>query len=394
MATVLITDGEQRAALATARSLGRAGHAVYVCSAADRSLAGSSRHTRVEARVPSPLQRPREFVASVRELVSRWSIDLLLPISEPSLLALLPERETLGASLPFPTLDAFERICDKPQVMEAARAVGIAVPAQLRLDSPAEAATLQDGGLRFPIVLKPARSVISMNGSRAKSAVVHVAERAALQRALAAIPEAAYPVLAQERIVGPGIGVFLLLWEGEVRASFGHRRLREKPPSGGVSVLRESVVPEPELVEKSRALLDAFGWRGVAMVEYKQDAMTGTPYLMEINGRLWGSLQLAIDAGVDFPALLLAAAAGGTFTPVHTRVAGVRSRWLLGDVDHLIARMRHSREALSLGPDAPGRSGALLDFMRAFGPGNRGEVFRLTDPLPAVREALDWVRGR
>jgi len=344
--------------------------------------------------VPSPLLHPQEFVAAVRKLIARWGVDVLLPISEPSLLALLPERATLGADLPFPELAQFERICDKPQVMEAAEAVGIAVPTQLRLDSPAGSAALQDAGLRFPIVLKPARSVISMNGRRAKSAVVHVAERAALQRALAAIPEAAYPVLAQERIVGPGIGVFLLLWDDEVRAICGHRRLREKPPAGGVSVLRESVMPDAALIEKSRALLKSFGWRGVAMVEYKQDALTGTPYLMEINGRFWGSLQLAIDAGVDFPALLLAVARGEAFAPVHTFRAGVRSRWFLGDVDHLLARLRRSREALALGPDAPGRIGAVLDFLRGFGPGNRGEVFRVSDPMPAIREALDWSMGR
>ena len=68
-----------------------------------------------------------------------------------------------------------------------------------------------------------------------------------------------------------------------------------------MSVYRESVAADPDLVRRSRALLDAFGWCGVAMVEYKLDERTGTPYLMEVNGRFWGSLQLAIDAGVDFP---------------------------------------------------------------------------------------------
>ena len=47
-------------------------------------------------------------------------------------------------------------------------------------------------------------------------------------------------------------------------------------------------------------LLDELNWHGVAMVEFKVTE-DGTPYLMEINTRFWGSLQLAIDAGVDFP---------------------------------------------------------------------------------------------
>ena len=42
------------------------------------------------------------------------------------------------------------------------------------------------------------------------------------------------------------------------------------------------------------------------MVEFKLDARDGVAKLMEINGRFWGSLQLAVDAGVDFPAILSA----------------------------------------------------------------------------------------
>ncbi len=57
------------------------------------------------------------------------------------------------------------------------------------------------------------------------------------------------------------------------------------------------------------------------MVEFKADARTGTPYLMEINGRFWGSLQLAIDAGVDFPAILVAAALGAPIPPRSPRSA-------------------------------------------------------------------------
>lgn len=395
VARVLVTDGEQRSALAVTRSLGRSGHAVYVCSATGCSLAGASRHCREEARVADPLRSPAAFAADVQALVGRWEIDLLLPISEAALLSVLPRREALqDVLLPFPDERAFTRICDKALLMEAARAVGIGVPAQLRLESPE---SWDDGvieTLRFPLVLKPARSVIGREGERAKSAVMHVADASALRRALDAVPRAAYPVLLQERIIGPGIGVFLLLWDGEPLASFFHRRIREKPPSGGVSVYRESASPDSDLLERSRALLAAFDWQGVAMVEYKLDSRTGVPYLMEINGRFWGSLQLAIDSGVDFPALLVAAARGDRPTPVHEYAPGVRSRWWWGDVDHLLSRLRRSNEELALPPGAPGRVRALLDFLAAFAPGNRNEVLRLEDPWPAWRESLHWLRGR
>jgi predicted ATP-grasp superfamily ATP-dependent carboligase len=161
-----------------------------------------------------------------------------------------------------------------------------------------------------------------------------------------------------------------------------------------VSVYRESIEPDPVLRERALALLDAFAWQGVAMVEFKVEGATGTPYLMEVNGRFWGSLQLAIDAGVDFPALLIEAAADRPAPPLGEFRAGVRSRWWWGDVDHLIARMRRSRAALDLPGDAPGRWTAIRDFLHVRPGIDRNEVLRWNDPAPFLRESLDWLRNR
>ena len=409
MANVLVTDGGQRAALAIVRSLGRAGHRVFVCESRPRSLAGASRYCAAQTAVPDPLREPSGFVESLEELVESWGIDVLIPISEPSLLAVLPERDRFaGVRIPFPPYDRFLSICDKAAVAEAAGDVGIRVPGQVVLESP-EKARDRLPRMAFPLVLKPVRSVAGTDASRVKVSVRHVADDASLERALDDFPREAYPILAQERIVGPGLGVFLLMSEGEPRAAFGHRRLREKPPSGGVSVLRESIALPPDLLERSVALLRRFDWEGVAMVEYKVSEATGEPYIMEINGRFWGSLQLAVDAGVDFPRLLLdeALASGDAGRPsrstgpvsrpgprVTDYTVGIRSRWEWGDVDHLLARLRRSDEELALPPGSPGRLRAVLDFLAGLGPGSRNEILRISDPRPFIRESLDWVRGR
>jgi predicted ATP-grasp superfamily ATP-dependent carboligase len=202
-------------------------------------------------------------------------------------------------------------------------------------------------------------------------------------------------LLLQQRIVGPGVGVFVLLASGELLGAFGHRRILEKPPSGGVSACSESVPLAPALLEQSVALLRRLGWEGAAMVEYKLDRATGTPYLMEVNGRLWGSLQLAIDAGVDFPRLLVENALGNPVTVVRDWRVGVRCRWRLGEVDHLLARVRHSARELSLPEDAPSLGRALGHaVLPAWRPGRRGEVFRWTDPRPGIHEFRNWIRGR
>jgi predicted ATP-grasp superfamily ATP-dependent carboligase len=242
--------------------------------------------------------------------------------------------------------------------------------------------------LRFPVVLKPHLSV----AGGMKHAIGYAMDSEELTRHLAAFPREAYPILVQERVVGPGMGLFLLLWNGRLQAAFAHRRLLEKPPSGGVSVRSESLIPEPGLLEQAERLLHALAWEGVAMVECKVDRASGRVYLMEINGRFWGSLQLAIDAGVDFPVHLVRLALGEPTSPVTSWRPQTRLRWSLGELDHILTRLRHSRASLALPPDTPGLGAVISRFLTAPLHGVRGEVLRWKDPAPALREAINWLR--
>jgi protein-tyrosine-phosphatase len=123
------------------------------------------------------------------------------------------------------------------------------------------------------------------------------------------------------------------------------------------------------------------------MVEFKVDAATGVPYLMEINGRFWGSLQLAIDAGVDFPWMLYQlATTGAAQAPAAPYEAGVRSRWWLGDLDHLLLRLRKPDAELDLPPGSPSKAATLASFLRVWDPKTKGEVLRLSDPVPGLHE--------
>ena len=181
-------------------------------------------------------------------------------------------------------------------------------------------------------------------------------------RILTGLPPAAYPVLLQERIEGPGRGLFACFDRGQPVAFFAHRRLREKPPSGGVSVLCESTTLDPIAVDYGTRLLSRLGWHGVAMVEFKQDNRDGSLRLMEINARFWGSLQLAIDAGVNFPCILADIAAGKPPTgPMQYRV-GVRTRWLAGDcrrTDHAANAIEALARPAAVASRPPGDAGAI-----------------------------------
>jgi predicted ATP-grasp superfamily ATP-dependent carboligase len=387
---VLVTNGEQRATLAVVRSLGAGGHTVHVCASSPRSLAGASRFASSEHMVANALADPARFTSDVCDLMSQLDIDTLVPMTEPALLALLPERDRLSNVLiPFADADVFSAISDKQAVLAAAARAGIATPEQTVLDDASSA--FDTASITYPVVVKPARSVSTGAGDRLKLSVRHAASAQELESVLQDMDPRAYPLLLQQRVVGPGVGIFVLLWDGKLLAQFAHRRIREQPPSGGISVYRESIEVDPELLRRSVSLLTDFAWRGVAMIEYKLDERTGTPYLMEINGRFWGSLQLAIDAGVDFPQLLVAAATGQTPAPVTRFRTDVRSRWFWGDVDHLLARLRRSDAELSLPEGSPTRWDAVRDFFR-HSPEDVDEIRRRGDMRPFVRESIQWFR--
>lgn len=386
---VLVTDGEQRAALAVVRSLGKAGYAPIVCSREARSLAGVSRYAAASVHVPDPLTRAAEFTPAIAAAVREHAVRVVVPVTEPSSLALLGAADQLSSAvIAGPSLDSFRAISDKEHMLDVAREVGLAIPAQLSLTRRDDATDAALAALTFPVVLKPTRSVRS--GSI--QSVSYAADAAALRERLAALPDSAYPLLVQQRIVGPGTGVFLLRWDGRIVATFAHERIRETPPSGGASVYSQSVTADPALVAGAARLLERFDWAGVAMLELKRDAASGRAYVMEVNGRLWGSLQLAIDAGVDFPALLVDAALGHAAPTPPVYRPGVRLRWWWGDVNHLLVRLRHSDARLSLPPNALSR-GALLRQFFAWRSGDRNETLRADDPRPFLVDTIKWLRA-
>ena len=375
---ILITDANERAALAAARSLVQAGHTVSVCTPARLSLAGVSRGVRSHRVGTDPLHDPAGYVAELARFLRRGSSTVLLPITDPSVEAVLEYRDELPAAVtvPFPDLATYRTASDKAHVMALAEASGFAVPETRILTTAADA--IPDAAF-FPAFVKPHRSVVRVGRLRRKVPVTPVADAAACRAALAALPPSAFPVLLQRHVSGVGEGFFALRWEGRTVAMFAHRRLREKPPSGGVSVYRESIALEESLAGPGVRLLEALEWNGVAMIECKRDAATGRQVIMEVNGRFWGSLQLAIDAGVDFPALLVQCASGERVLAPREYRVGVRSRWFWGDVDHLYLRLRNGGSRLQ----------AVREFLRGAS-SDRSEVLRWRDPAPFLVESLQW----
>ena len=337
---------------------------------------------------PSAHTRPREFVEAITQLVREHDVDFLLPVTDVSLGNLRYHSHLIRpeTAFPFASPDAIELLSNKCALFRLAEDLGVPIPRTLYIDSPAEVDDLAPE-LTFPLVIKPSRSTYHVDGCWIMTAVTYAKDFAELSRRVEQESYlSSFPFMLQELVHGTGRGLFTLYQDGKPVVHFGHRRLREKPPAGGVSVLSESCRASESMIEASEKILGRVGWEGVAMVEFLV-ADDGTPYLMEVNTRFWGSLQLAIDAGVDFPYLLYRVFTGEEVPSELGFREGVRLRWLLGDLDRLYLVLRNRGGAYCL----PEKMKEVIEFIRPRFGITRYEINRFGDIGPALFEARKYV---
>jgi len=394
---VLILDGNQRSSLAAVRSLGKAGVTVEVGEIVSPSLASSSRYCSESFEYGNPNSAPDIFRMKIREKVKGSAGIIIFPMTDVTLGELLGNEEMReeDALIPLPDFEIYEKVTDKVFLLKTAGELEIPIPKTYFFQNSNNLPhILKDAGNSgFPLVVKPGRSRIRTKDGWIEGRVRYAESPGSLEDILAQDPFRSYPFLIQERVEGEGIGIFLLMREGEVLARFAHRRIREKPPSGGVSTLCESISPPEEAYQSAVKLLSHFGWTGVAMVEFKWDRKDKRMKLMEINGRFWGSLQLAIASGVDFPYYLYLMAMGEKVKGPESYRLGLKSRWELGDLDHLIMRMIKKEKVLNLPSEIPSKGKLATDFFLDFlRPSVKHEVMKLHDSGPFLFELKNYLR--
>ena len=387
---VLVLDGNENQAVACVRSLARAGHSVSVGSSSSWSKAGWSRYCRGTFQYPSPNESSRAFVARVAEEAGRERGTLVMPMTERTTLPLSEHRDEISAAggrMVLPPHATVLRAFDKAETTRLAASLGVEVPQTAAVEGAADARRLA-GSLTYPVVLKARASeeLTPGGGVRATGAPLYARGPEEFLAAFETLSARASSVLAQEYVEGAGAGYFALMREGEPRAEFAHRRLRDVRPTGSGSSLRVSARADGRVRDAALSILRALGWHGVAMVEFRVRA-DGTPVFMEVNGRFWNSLALAIHAGADFPRLLAEMAERGDVEAPPPYREGVRCRWLLGDARHLLEVLRGAPRGYA--GSFPGRAATLSAFLKPVR-GTFHDNFSLSDPLPEVGDWLDF----
>ncbi len=289
---VLVLGSESTNTLTVLRSLGRAGIQVDLGYENPNTICRYSRYANNLFPFPDPRVDAQAWLNALRFYLRRTHYDLVLPANDFSLVPIAAHRQVFEALAPLaiPNEYACEITCDKFKTIELAQRLGISVPKSLLVHDTEELAWL----LRkptFPLVVKPVSSKVLHDEKLVMLDVCIVANQKELHTSVGSITKFC-PVIIQELALGVGVGQEFLVADGEVLAAFQHQCVHE----AWVSVPLDQM-----LLDKSKKLLKALGYNGVAMIEYKYDQTSGTHTLMEINPRFGGSLPLAVASGVDFP---------------------------------------------------------------------------------------------
>lgn len=331
--------------VACIRSLGRAGHEVLASSALPSALGFASRYCKRAILVPTGFSTAgyREWL---RKLIVDERIDLVLP-SESVVTSLGDAIGDFAAWLPAgadPTrlgrfVSKFELFRHFLQAGDPALRQNL--PSTLLLERN-EYWRERLGELAPPLFAK--FDADALGGHDAIVLRLHSCADALtkLEPLLAARGRG----LIQAYAPGHGVGVFFLRWGGRILATLMHRRLHEVPHTGGVSSLRETWWDD-DLHADALARIESLDWSGVGMLEYRWHDADNSFRLMEFNARFWGSLHLALFAGVDFPELLVDAWRGADVVPVRAP-SGIRCRLTFPkEVEYLGSLLRDRNVAMA-----------------------------------------------
>jgi predicted ATP-grasp superfamily ATP-dependent carboligase len=364
MRALVVEQGFSRGALAAVRALAQAGWRVGVGSPDGRGLAAASRACARRHRVPAAHQDQPAFLAAVARAVAEGGYEVVFGAGEAEVLTLSEHRYAVPAVVPHAAHHRVLDALDKARLAEAAVAAGFRVPRSLAPDS------LTDESR--PVVVKARlHARPGQAGAPPRIDTTVVVGATATRRRVAEIADLGGEAEVQEFLDGRLTAYAAVTTAGgrQVVAQSMQVASRVWPPGAGASSRAVSVPVDPELSGRAANLLAALGWFGLAELQFLVPA-DGIPRLIDLNGRFYGSLALAVAAGANLPATWARLATGRDVAPV-TAAAGVRYCWREGDLRRAVLERRG------------GLARDLASTVRA-GAGAVHSIGRWRDPAPAL----------
>lgn len=335
---------------------------------------------------PNPNERPERFVDALSAHLDANDYFAVLPLTDRnhSLLSRNKERlERTDTLVGVEDWERFRRANDDGLLFETVGDADVPTPETRVPESLSEVDAVADD-LPYPVVIKPRMtSAWDESGQYHNNRITSTnyadspAElRAAYRDLLADSPVfERQPPVVQEVIPGESKATVALADDGEVKARFQHEFERTYPIDGGRGAVRHGI-REPRMLAYAERVVDRLGWTGPLHVEFIERP-DGEFYLIEVNGRYWGSLALTVNSGVDVPWLHYLQLKGLDVRPPDTyRTDLYQRRLFYNDLAWLQQKLGR------------GEYDAVPEFVRSFAT-TREEFVSLEDPLPFVGALSD-----
>ena len=308
---ILLLDGQNINTLALARELGREGYHIGVTCFKPHALTFFSKYANAKHLVPSYRDQWR-YVEKTLEISNDHSYNIIIPVGLESFKAFSEYQDQIPDTIkvPLPPRKSMDIASSKDKTFEHAHAIGIDIPETIKVgDTRNRELVSFIKKVGFPVVLKG--SLCGVDNLRYCNNTKELVE------ALTWLLRFENLVVCQEYIKGGTHGFYTYYHAGRMFASFMHERIKEFPITGGPSAVAKSY-RDHELESISKKLLDSLDWNGPAMVEWKRDEKDDKYKLIEINPKLWGSLDLTIQSGVNIPMLMVKAMLAEDIEPILT----------------------------------------------------------------------------
>lgn len=386
---ILVLDANSRKSLATVRSLGKRGLRIAALATADALPVPAFSSRWCQKRIICPAAEGTEaYLVYLEAVLDSLNIGVLLPSSDGTIALVRQHRDRLErrVRIALASEEALSIAVNKKLTLEIAERLGLGIPRGRSIRDRSEVeAVLREIGL--PAVVKPVESWVAdeQQKYRVASQLVTTPEEACC--AVEELTRSGGAVLFQQFLTGKQEAIALFSVDGKIRARFAYWARREDPPLGGTSVLAQSIAYPSDIGDQAERLVREIGLEGYSQIEFRRDS-AGKPYLMEINARLTAGLEHAIQAGVDFPALLYQWASGGPVEAVKSYRVGLWMRYLWGDIATTVASIQQRGRP---GVRPPAR--ALLAFCASFFVPMRYDYLDWRDPLPIWIAIIGRARG-
>ncbi len=373
MRALIVEQGGSRGAVAAVRALARAGWFVGVGAPGAKGLAAASRACRRVHDVSAAHEDADAFLRGVNAAVAAGGYEIVFGAGEAEVVALSVGRDDVAAVVPYAAHDTVRRALDKAELEETALRVGFELPPLL------EPTTLEDPSA--PFIVKARRHAAPETPGappRVDTNVVFGADAA--RERIRQIEELGTEARVQGFVPGRLMAYTAVTdRDSEVVADCMQIASEIWPPFAGASCRAVTIEVNEDVATRAARLFRELGWFGLAELQFVV-AGDGSMRLIDLNGRFYGSLGLAVAAGANLPASWAALATGRGAERSRGR-PGVRYQWLEGDLRRALVEKK---------------GGVLADVTRtiAASAGSRHSLWSARDPAPAALRLRQLIAGR